>query len=114
MPYKNRRPCGQPGCPNLVEAGEHYCSEHRKQYNKRSNAGHYDSHWRKISKGYLSRNPLCVECEKAGRLTPATETHHIIPVADGGTHAEDNLMALCKSCHSRISLKERGFNSNGV
>ena len=39
-----------------------------------------------------------------GRLTPAQEVHHILPFADGGTNDEDNLMALCKSCHSGITI----------
>lgn len=32
---------------------------------------------------------------------PADEVHHIKPIALGGTHSEDNLMALCKSCHTK-------------
>ena len=106
MPYKSRRPCGHPGCPALVEAGTRYCPEHRRQYNRRANAAHYDRRWRKISAAYLARHPLCAECQRAGRLTPATETHHIMPVDRGGTDAESNLMGLCKSCHSRISMEE--------
>jgi len=106
MPYKSRRQCGHSGCPALVEAGTRYCPEHRRQYNRRDNAAHYDRRWRKISKLYLAKNLLCAECQKAGRLTPATETHHIIPVSAGGSDAEENLMALCKSCHSRISMEE--------
>jgi len=107
MPYKSLRQCGHSGCGALVEAGTRYCPMHRKQYNKRANAKHYDTRWRKISKLFLVRNPLCVECQKARRLTPAVESHHIIPVDAGGSDRDENLMALCKSCHSRISLAER-------
>lgn len=106
MPYKARHQCGYTGCPALVEAGTRYCPGHRKIYNQRGNAAHYDRRWRKISKLHLSKNPLCAECQRAGRLTPATETHHIIPVSAGGSDAEENLMALCKPCHSRISMEE--------
>ena len=108
MPYKNRRPCCHPGCPELVESGERYCPAHRRLiYQTRRTANeHYDRRWRKISALHLARHPLCAECQRAGRLTSATETHHIIAVADGGTDAEDNLMGLCKSCHSRITLEE--------
>jgi len=107
MPYKSLRQCGHSGCGELVEAGTRYCPEHRKQYNHRTNAAHYDTRWRKISKSFLARNPLCAECQKVGRLTPAVESHHIIPVEDGGSDRDDNLLPLCKSCHSRISLAER-------
>jgi len=34
------------------------------------------------------------------------EIHHIVPLSKGGTHAPDNLMSLCSSCHSAISAKE--------
>ena len=37
--------------------------------------------------------------------TPTEEIHHIVPLSHGGTHAEDNLMALCKPCHSRITVE---------
>ena len=43
----------------------------------------------------------------------AQEVHHIIPLADGGTHDEDNLMSLCKPCHSRITAKEGGRWASG-
>ena len=102
MPYKSRKPCKHPHCGELVEAGVGYCPKHRKQHNKREMAHLYDSKWRKISKLYLSRNPLCEQCQREGRLTPAVECHHIIPLADGGGHTDENLMGLCKACHSRI------------
>lgn len=38
-------------------------------------------------------------------MTPSTEVHHILPLEKGGTHNEDNLMALCKPCHSRITAE---------
>jgi 5-methylcytosine-specific restriction protein A len=41
-------------------------------------------------------------CLKEGRLTPVQEVHHILPVSKGGTHARDNLMSLCQSCHTKI------------
>ena len=39
----------------------------------------YDARWRKARALVLQRNPLCAECGKAGRLTPATVVDHIIP-----------------------------------
>jgi 5-methylcytosine-specific restriction protein A len=52
----------------------------------------------------LARHPLCELCEQAGKLIPADEVHHILPVADGGTHAESNLQALCKPCHAAVTF----------
>ena len=45
---------------------------------------------------------------REGRTTAAAEVHHIVPLADSGTHAWDNLRALCKRCHSRITATEGG------
>ena len=109
MPYKSRRRCVMPGCPNYAEGGS-YCAAHRKDYNKliRDPAvqKHYDRRWKKIRDIFLAKHPLCQQCQLAGRLTPATEVHHIKPVVDGGTDADANLMALCKPCHSRITMEE--------
>lgn len=101
MPYKSRRPCGYPGCAALVSAGERYCDKHKKTVRLGGNNSHYDRHWQKIRALYLANHPLCVDCQKEGRLTPATEVHHIVKVKNGGSDREDNLMALCHSCHSR-------------
>lgn len=103
MPYKSRRPCGHPGCPELVAAGERYCPVHKKEKHGGDNS-HYDRRWQKLRELYLAKHPLCAECEKAGRFTPATEVHHIKSFADGGSDHNSNLMGLCKPCHSRITL----------
>ena len=50
----------------------------------------------------LAAHPLCEMCLKEGRLTPVDEVHHIVPISQGGTHARDNLMSLCRSCHTKI------------
>lgn len=59
---------------------------------------------------FLRRNPLCVECEKQGRLVPATVVDHVIP--HKGDYEkfwnESNWQALCKSCHDRKTAREDG------
>ena len=50
---------------------------------------------------YLRAHPLCVDCQAERRVTAATEVHHIKALRDGGDHNDDNLMALCKSHHSK-------------
>ena len=108
MPYKSPRHCAVPGCPGYAASGSTYCAEHRKIHNRRDPvvAKHYNRRWEKISKLFLSKHPLCQQCQSAGRLTPATETHHIKLVAEGGTDEDANLMALCKPCHSRFTYEE--------
>ena len=50
-------------------------------------------------------------CLKHGRVVPVKEVHHIVPLADGGTNEFSNLMSLCKSCHSAITLGETNKKS---
>lgn len=114
MPYKPKRPCSYPGCPKLTDGW--YCGEHRKiitaHYNKHerdpASRKRYGRAWKRIRDRYIAAHPLCEECLKAGKVTPAEEVHHIKPLSRGGTHAEGNLMALCKPCHSEITAREGG------
>ncbi len=114
MPRKPKRPCSFPGCPELVEG--RYCEKHQREVDRHYNrhqrdpdtAKRYGRRWRKIRKAFLTAHPLCEECKKQGKFTPAEEVHHITPLSEGGTHDYENLMALCKSCHSRITAKEGG------
>lgn len=108
MPRKPKHPCAYPGCPNLTD-GE-YCERHRKQarreYDRYERAADvnkkYGRAWQRIRARYATAHPLCEQCLKEGRITPVEEVHHVLPVSKGGTHAEDNLMSLCRSCHNKI------------
>lgn len=111
MPRKAKRPCRFRGCPKLVDSASGYCEEHEKiqlrRYEKERAPIHnqrYGYQWRKLRKKFLDAHPLCEQCRLQGRYTMATEVHHIKPLANGGTNDESNLMPLCKSCHSRITL----------
>ena len=107
MPRKPKRPCSFPGCPNLTDG--RYCKEHEKQENKRYEKydrdpavrRRYGRAWKRIRDSYISQHPLCEECEKNGKLIRAEEVHHKKPLSEGGTHARENLIALCKECHAR-------------
>ncbi len=111
MPRKPKRPCSHPGCPKLTDG--RFCEEHAKmeakRYEKydRDPAVHrrYGRAWTRIRNRYAAAHPFCEECYKRGVLTPMEEVHHILPLSRGGTHADDNLMSLCKSCHSRITAE---------
>mgnify|MGYP003983395543 CR=1 FL=1 len=117
MPYKPKRACAHPMCSKLTNKGS-YCEEHRKNENSYYNKykrdpetrKRYGTEWRKIRSRFIKLNPLCEECKKQNRVTPVEEVHHIIPLSKGGTHDFNNLMSLCKSCHSSITRKENGTN----
>jgi len=110
MPMKPKRSCSYPRCGRLTDG--RFCDEHRRaseqQYNRYlrdpDTNKRYGRVWKKIRARFLLQHPLCVQCEQEGRLTPAHEVHHILPLADGGTNDQGNLLALCKSCHSKITI----------
>ncbi len=108
MPKAPKKPCGYPGCPRLTDGA--YCEEHQKivdrQYNKytRSPDVHkkYGRAWKRIRDRYAAEHPLCEMCLKEGKASLTEEVHHILPVSQGGRHNKENLMALCRSCHTKI------------
>lgn len=65
----------------------------------------YGRAWKRIRDSYVTAHPLCEECLKQGKYTPTQEVHHKLPLSQGGTHARENLIALCKPCHSKIHAK---------
>ncbi len=131
MPTKPKRGCATWGCPNLAEGGGVYCLEcasklgldaDSRSYGDKSaeavaNDKWYNSTaWRKLRRSYIERYPLCADCLKRGKITPAKVVDHIVPVLQGGDKfSEDNLQSLCQSCHERKSMAEgsRGFNKKG-
>ena len=67
----------------------------------------YGRAWKRIRDRHIREHPLCEECLKHGIYKPAEEVHHKLPLSQGGTHEQRNLIALCQPCHSKIHA-ERG------
>ena len=78
-----------------------------KQYNRYERdpevTRKYGRAWKRIRDRYAKVHPLCESCLEEGRLTPVEEVHHIVPISQGGTHNENNLMSLCQSCHTKVT-----------
>ena len=118
MPHKPKRPCSYPGCPALTDG--RYCPTHQSvmdaQYNRHErdpeSRRRYSGGWLRIRARQLAEQPLCEECARSGRLTPAQEVHHIIPLVSGGMNDKANLMSLCKRCHSGITMSEMNGRTN--
>lgn len=114
MPTKPKRPCSYPACPALTDGP--YCdthvglvAKHYERYQRDPAAKkRYGRQWQKIRDQFIAAHPVCQKCTEQNQLTPAEEVHHIIPLSQGGTHDWDNLVALCTSCHSRITATEGG------
>lgn len=109
MPTKPKHPCASPGCPNLTV--NKYCDEHqalRRQEKRRPENDIYNRRWRRASKLFLTQHPLCAECERHGKLTPATVVDHIVPHRGDQERFWDtaNWQALCKPCHDKKTLTE--------
>lgn len=63
--------------------------------------------WLQLRRSVLTAHPLCQRCQAEGRITAATEVHHVRPVEEAITYADKrqrmydpgNLRALCHDCH---------------
>ena len=63
------------------------------------------------------KHPLCERCEKAGKVVPAEDCHHIISFMTGKTLLDkkalafdpNNLESLCKECHQKEHNKGTSF-----
>ena len=102
--------CPAPGCRAMVRGGR--CEKHQA---RPSEAGQVkdqwcsNKRWRKMRDQFVMEHPLCYDCFKTGRTTAAMEVHHVESRQDAPDRAYDvdNLMALCKSCHSKRTNQER-------
>ena len=102
MPRSPKRPCRHPGCPNLSDGV--YCEQHRGLYARESAAQRgYDARWQRTREAFLKRNPLCAQCLRENRLTPATVVDHIVPHRGDEKLFWDqgNWQAICKTCHDK-------------
>lgn len=108
------KPCNYPGCGVLVT--DRYCKAHRKAVLKSydmqretATARGYTHRWALHSKSYLKKNPLCVQCNAEGRVTPAAVTDHIIPANSGGDFWDPkNHQGLCARHHNLKTANEDG------
>lgn len=69
--------------------------------------------WKNMRTYKLSLMPFCERClNTEKRYVTATEVHHKEEIHKRPDLALDynNLESLCKSCHSRHTLKENNFN----
>ena len=68
----------------------------------------YDHRWRLLSERKRTESPLCEVCQKDGMVTPATEVHHIVPIARAPQLrlVWSNLVSVCKACHEKIEGDE--------
>ena len=122
MPGRPMKPCAKIGCRELVSSPKRWCKDHEQPEKRRAwkdidrvrgtaTERGYDHRWAKYSRWYRSQHPLCVECERQGRVKPSEHVDHVQAVTgpdDPLFWAESNHEALCRPCHSRKTAKEDG------
>lgn len=123
MPIAPPKPCRHPGCGKLVNDGSGYCPNHKRAKpgsfadKSRGTAKErgYGWQWQKLRELILKRDSgLCQPCLSNGRVTVATHVDHKTPKARGGTDGEENLQAICVTCHKGKTDREKieGRNRN--
>ena len=101
---------------------DHLCDECRarhkgwsmwQHYKGSSKSRGYGYAWSKLRLKALERDKyLCQMCLKRGIFTTATDVDHIVPLAQGGSDAMENLQSLCHECHKQKTCQERLNNKN--
>jgi 5-methylcytosine-specific restriction protein A len=123
MPSRAKTICRHPGCGKLIDTPG-YCDRHqvafeqrKAAFDKQRGSAHergYTSRWHKARRLFLLSSPLCVACQRAGRLTAATVVDHIVPHRGDAEIFWDrtNWQTLCASCHSAKTAREDGGFGN--
>ena len=111
MPHRPNVPCKHPGCARLVPYGRAYCDEHAQAHRgdgRTTTEKGYTRRWQQARDRFLKTHPLCVRCQAAGKLTPATVVDHIVPHRGDQVlfWDQNNWQALCKPCHDRKTMTE--------
>jgi 5-methylcytosine-specific restriction protein A len=78
-----------------------------RQHTQKTSERGYGWDWQKFRKRFLADHPLCEDCETIGRVTPATEVHHLVKIKHDASKRldEGNLLALCGRCHQVRTAK---------
>jgi len=98
--------------PRLQEAPKRLQTASAAKAHKRDPAGRlmYGRRWQKERKSFLQQHPLCVDCQRDGRVTAATIVDHV--KAHKGNEAlfwdRSNWAPLCASHHSAKTVRTDG------
>lgn len=70
----------------------------------------YSAAWARLRAQVLAEQPLCVDCQAMGYVTPATEVDHIEDSREdySDDNRRENLVGRCTPCHSRKTARSMG------
>lgn len=115
MPQAAPKPCTQ--CGTLVRDGSARCDQHKAAAWVKTVPYKRESGRRLQRKRVelFTREPLCRECTKQGRVSLAEIRDHITPLAEGGSDDDSNVQPLCTSCSDAKTKREsaRGVRRGG-
>ena len=102
--------CAKPGCPNLQP-----CTRHKPTYNQRysrqANQRYANAAYRRFKRAIRQRSGGKCEVTTNGKRCNSTyrvQPHHILPIADGGTHDPDrNGLDACGPHHAELDRQAR-------
>jgi 5-methylcytosine-specific restriction protein A len=57
---------------------------------------------------WFAQHPLCVLCERQGRVERAMELDHVVPLFKGGLDEPQNWQGLCVKCHEAKTREDMG------
>lgn len=106
-PQASKKPCTYPLCPSLTTGGR--CEQHKRPAWEGNNASKRVFKGRSLQRErdrLFSANPLCVECERMGRVSVAVIRDHVMPLGEGGEDVRENTQGLCKACSDKKSQQE--------
>lgn len=65
--------------------------------------------WTQLSLRKRTADPLCECCLEDGKVTPASEVHHVVGVDESESLRMqwDNLMSVCSECHDKLEGRRR-------
>lgn len=119
-------------CGAVIPLGETYCAECKpkrkatreelkiddsEEMDAKAEAFYNSRQWRRFRQGILARDHyLCVNCAANGRLSVASDVHHIVRVKQDWNKRFDpsNCISLCKACHNKADRAGVSLPHGGV
>lgn len=100
--YRKKRWCNNPSCKEVID--EKVKTFNYKKRQKKIERGTYrNGVSQELRKSILERdNFTCNLCRIENTNPGKMQVHHIVPVSDGGLDDGNNLITVCKSCHTSI------------
>lgn len=88
----------------------------RREYDQRRGSARergYTWEWEKAAAQWKQENPLCVECDRQGRLTPSAVVDHVRPHKgdEDWFWNQENWEAICKRCHDTKTRMEQNIET---